>query len=91
MSEPNHLLLYDYVEDIVERRAPYRAEHLARIRSEREAGRVGLAGALGDPPVGAAFAFQGVPREHVEAFARDDPYVKAGLVKSHRIEVWNLV
>jgi uncharacterized protein YciI len=30
-----------------------------------------------------------VPREHVEQFAAGDPYVEAGLVTSHRVELWN--
>ena len=47
---PHHLLLYRYVPDIAERRAPHREAHLARIRAEQEAGRVTLAGALGNPP-----------------------------------------
>jgi uncharacterized protein YciI len=87
----HHLLLYEYVDDMAARRGPYRQDHLARIRDEREAGRVVLAGALGDAPAGAAIVFQDVDRDRVEAFVRADPYVAAGLVTSHRIEVWNLV
>jgi hypothetical protein len=84
-----YLLLYTYVENILERRAPHRQAHLDRINAEREAGRVILAGALGDPPTGGAITFRGVPREHVEQFAAADPYVEAGLVTSRRIELWN--
>jgi uncharacterized protein YciI len=45
----HHILFYEYVEDVLERRGPYRDAHLARIRAEREAGRITMAGALGDP------------------------------------------
>ncbi len=90
-AETYHLLLYDYVEDMLERRGPHRDQHLARIASEREAGRVVMAGALGDPPRGAAIVFKGVGRQAVEEFARDDPYVRASLVPSWRAEPWNLV
>jgi uncharacterized protein YciI len=45
----HHILFYDYVEDMAERRGPHREAHLARNRAEREAGRITLAGALGDP------------------------------------------
>jgi uncharacterized protein len=45
----HHILFYEYVEDILERRPPYRDAHLARIGAERDAGRVVMAGALGDP------------------------------------------
>ena len=85
------LLLYDYVEDMGSRRGPYRADHLARIAAEQEAGRVVMAGALGDPPAGAAIVFRGVSPGFVEEFVRADPYVLAGLVTQWRVERWSLV
>jgi uncharacterized protein YciI len=81
-AEDHHLLLYDYVEDMSERRGPYREAHLARIASERERGRIAMAGALGDPPHGAAIVFKGVERKAIEEFVLGDPYVGAGLVTS---------
>jgi uncharacterized protein YciI len=87
----HYLLLYDYVDDVLDRRGPYRQAHLARISSERKAGRVVMAGALGDPPSGAAIVFKGVERDFVEDFARRDPYVEAGLVPRWHVERWNLV
>lgn len=86
--ESYHLLLYDYVEDILERRAPYREEHLERIATEGEAGSVAMAGPLGDPPRGAAILFKGVDQNAVEEFAREDPHVRAGLVPTWRVERW---
>ncbi len=85
------LLLYEYVDDLLARRAPYREEHLAALRAEHAAGRVVLAGAFGEPPVGAALVFTGVDVEHVDAFARADPYVRAGLVRAWRMEPYNVV
>jgi uncharacterized protein YciI len=90
-GDVHYLLLYDYVEDMLERRQPYRDAHLARLSVEREAGRVVMGGALGDPPHGAAIVFRGVDPEAIEAFARTDPYVEAGLVTARRIELWKLV
>ncbi len=87
----HHLLLYDYVDDMADRRGPYREAHLARIVAERDEGRVVMAGALGDPPHRAAIAFRGVDSDYVEDFARADPYVTAGLVPSWRVERWTLV
>jgi uncharacterized protein YciI len=87
----HHILFYDYVEDVAERRGPYREAHLARIGAEREAGRVVMAGALGDPPHGAAIVFAGCEPEVIEAFAAADPYVEAGLVTARRIERWTVV
>jgi uncharacterized protein YciI len=85
-----HILFYEYVEDIVERRGPFREAHLERIRAARDRGEVTLAGALGDPPHGAAIVFQ-LPPERIEAFAQEDPYVQAGLVSDWRIVPWRLV
>ena len=90
-AETYLLLLYDYVEDVLERRAPHREEHLKRIATEREAGRLTMAGPLGDPPRGAAIVFKGVDRHAVEEFAREDPYVRAGLVPTWHVERWNLI
>jgi uncharacterized protein YciI len=92
MSEnATYLLLYAYVEDMADRRGPYRDGHLERIRAEQEAGHVVMAGALGDPPRAGALVFQGVAREHVERFTAGDPYVQAGLVTEQWIEPWTLV
>jgi uncharacterized protein YciI len=87
----HHLLLYAYVEDVAERRSPYRESHLARIGSERERGHIVMAGAIGDPPNGAAFVFKGLDPDQIEEFIRGDPYVEAGLVTSWRIEPLKLV
>jgi uncharacterized protein YciI len=91
-QDTHHLLLYTYVEDMADRRGPYREAHLERIRAERDGGRiVVMAGALGNPPTGGAIVFKGVDQERIEAFVAGDPYVEAGLVTSWRVERWNLV
>lgn len=90
-SDETHLLLYTYVDDMVERRGPYRDAHLERLRAEKDAGRVVMAGALGVPPTGGAIVWQGVSPEEIEQFAVADPYVGAGLVTARRIERWTLV
>jgi uncharacterized protein len=87
----HYMLIYEYVADMVDRRGPHREEHLARIYAERDSGRLVMAGALGDPPSGGALVFRGVEPEAIEAFVQDDPYMRAGLVASHRIARWNLV
>jgi uncharacterized protein len=91
MAAVHHILFYDYVDDMAERRGPYREAHLARIAAERKAGRVVMAGALGDPPHGAAIVFTACGPETIERFAASDPYVEAGLVTGQRIERWNTV
>jgi uncharacterized protein YciI len=91
MKSDHHLLLYDYVEKMAQLREPYREGHLARIGSERDAGRIVMAGALGDPPTGAAIVFEGISQDQIEEFVRGDPYVEAGLVTAWRIEPLKLV
>jgi uncharacterized protein len=91
VTGPHQLLLYDYVEDVLERRAPHREAHLARIAEWIEAGRMTMAGALGDPPTGAALVFAGDDPAVAERFAEGDPYVRAGLVTSRRVLPWTVV
>ncbi len=85
----HHLLLYEYVQDMADRRTPHREAHLAHVGAEREAGRITFAGPY-DPPTGAALVFADVDREHVEAFVAGDPYNAAGLISTWRVERWNL-
>ena len=89
MAEQRHILFYEYVADIVERRAPHREAHLSAIRAGKDSGRVLMAGPLGDPPHGAAIVF--ADRAPAEEFAQSDPYVANGLVTSWRVEPWTLV
>lgn len=88
IADVDYLLLYDYVEGMLERREPHRAAHLERMEVEREAGRVLFAGPY-DPPTGAAIGFAGVDRQYVEAFVASDPYHQAGLITRWRIERWH--
>jgi uncharacterized protein YciI len=85
-------LHYDYVSDILERRAEHRDAHLAHIASWKDSGRLRLAGAAGDPPHGALFVFSAeTSLGDIETFASDDPYVHAGLVTGRRVEPWLVV
>lgn len=87
----HQILFYDYVDDVLGRRGPYREAHLAGLRGELAAGRAVMAGALGDPPHGAVIVFGDVEPDAIEAFARSDPYVVAGLVTAWRVEPWNVI
>lgn len=83
-------LLYETVPDYVQRRAAFRAEHLAAAQRARQEGRLLLAGAF-DPPDGALLVFKAASAAEVEAFARADPYVRNGLVTSWRVRPWTVV
>ena len=85
------LLLYDVVDDYAERRQPFRDAHLARARSAHDRGELVLAGALADPADGALLVFKGEGPEVAEAFARDDPYVREGIVTRWRVRKWTVV
>lgn len=83
-------LTYDVVEDYVRRRQPLRAEHLALAERFHRDGRLVLAGAF-DPPDGALLVFRCEGPADVEAFVRQDPYVRSGLVTGWRVRAWSVV
>jgi uncharacterized protein YciI len=85
------LLLYDVVPDYVERRAPYRAEHLALAEAAKARGEFVMGGALADPVDGAVLVFRGESPAVAESFARADPYVREGLVTRWRVRQWTVV
>ena len=84
-------LFYDYVDNVVEMRAPHRPAHLDLYRRWREAGRLVMGGALGDPPRGALIVFDVDGADAVEEFAAADPYVRNGIVTARRVEPWKVV
>jgi hypothetical protein len=86
-----YLMLYDVVDDFVNRRAPFRNDHLKLVRQAHERGELMLAGALSEPVDGAALVFRANDSLIPERFAREDPYVKNGLVKQWRVRSWNVV
>ena len=87
----HYLLLYDVVEDYVERRKAFRDEHLALAREAHARGELLLAGALADPVDGAVLLFRANSPDVAEAFAEADPYVRNGLVTRWRIRKWTVV
>jgi uncharacterized protein YciI len=89
MSELLHLLVYEYVEDMTARRAPYRDAHLELIRRYQADGRCVIAGGVGVPVHGGLLAFR--EAADAEAFAAADPYKAAGLIVSARVEPWAVV
>ncbi len=86
-----YALLYELVDDMVNRRVPFREEHLRLARESRERGDLVLAGALADPVDRALLVFHVDDKSKVEAFARKDPYVVNGLAKKWEVRPWNVV
>ena len=85
------LLLYDLVDDYLDRRAPLRDEHLGLARAAHERGELVMAGALADPADRAVLVFKGDDASVAESFAAGDPYVKNGLVKNWTVRSWTVV
>jgi len=86
-----YLLFYDYVENAVERRAPFREEHLRVAGEALERGELLMGGAFAEPVDGAALLFRADGPSVVEAFVRRDPYVTNGVVTRWRIRPWTVV
>ena len=87
----HYLLVYDYVENVVERRAPFREEHIALARGAHERGELVMAGAYAEPVDGAVFVFRVDDPSVVEAFVQADPYVANGIVTGWRVRPWTVV
>jgi uncharacterized protein YciI len=86
-----YLLFYDYAENAVERRAPFREEHLGHAREALARGELVMGGAFADPVDGAVLLFRAESPAVVEAFVAKDPYVASGLVTRWRVRPWTVV
>ena len=85
-----YFLFYDYVENVVERRAPYRDAHLKLAREALDRGELVMGGAFADPVDGAVLLFEAGDPSVVDAFVKQDPYVAAGIVRGWRIRPWTV-
>ncbi len=81
MATRTFMLSYTYVPEIVDRRQPYRAEHLERLRKARDDGFLIMAGATSDPVDGALIVVEAKDPGEVFAWAAGDPYTRAGLIR----------
>ena len=88
---PYYALFYQAGDDFISRRTPFREEHLHLAREAQTRGELVLAGALADPADGALLIFFAPDRAIAESFARNDPYVVNGLVKSWQVRPWTVV
>ena len=85
------LLLYDLVDDYLDRRGPLREEHLGLARAAHDRGELVMAGALADPADRAVFVFRADDASAAEGFAERDPYVRNGLVARWIARPWTVV
>lgn len=85
------LLFYEFTPDYLQRRAPYRGEHLRLAWEAQERGTLVLAGALADPADKAVLLFEGADDRDARDFAAKDPYVTSGLVTRWSVRPWTTV
>jgi uncharacterized protein len=86
-----YILFYRTVESYIEKRAPFREEHLALAQKARNNGSLIMAGALAEPADGAVLVFRSDSPDAAESFALNDPYVKNGLITEWSVRPWNVV
>ena len=86
-----YILFYKTVADYIERRGPFRNEHLTLAKTAQEKGDLILAGALADPADGAVLVYKCDSPKSAEDFAKNDPYVKNGLITEWYVRQWTVV
>jgi uncharacterized protein YciI len=93
LASTQYLLRYEYIPDVLEKRAPYREGHLDAAKKLIAEGKCLSGGPLGPPgmdvPTGALFIF--TDEESAKLFVEADPYVSNGIVTGHSIEEWNVL
>ncbi|HXS54879.1 MAG TPA: YciI-like protein [Hanamia sp.] len=85
------ILFYKTVNDYTERRKPFREEHLKLGQNAFKNGTLIMGGALSDPADSAVLIFKGESPSVAEEFAKNDPYVKNGLVVEWKVRPWTVV
>jgi hypothetical protein len=83
------LLFYEVVDNYVEKRQPYRADHLEKVRKAHQAGDLVMGGAFDEPADGALLIFRS--ESSARDFAINDPYVKNNLITRWYVRYWNAV
>ena len=64
---------------------------LELARKAHEADKMVMAGALAEPADGAVLIFKGDSPADAEEFAKNDPYVKNGLITEWKLRPWTVV
>ena len=84
----HYLLIYDLSDDYLARRAEFRGLHLKLAWAAHERGELVLGGAVSEPADRAILMFKGESIEVAQDFAKSDPYVTSGLIKSWTVRPW---
>src|SRR5260370_305691 len=86
-----YALFYEVVDNFIDRRVPFRQEHLRLANEARQRGEIVFAGALAEPSDRALIVFHVDDKSRVEAFARKYPYVINGLAQKWEVRPSNAV
>jgi len=81
-----YVLKYEYVENIAEKRTPYREAHTAYVTKQVNNGNIILAGTIDQPPTAALTILRNLTEKEIEQIAKQDPYVINGLVTKYSIK-----
>ena len=84
----HYLLIYELTDDYLARRADFRGLHLNLAWAAHQRGDLVLGGALSEPVDRAVLLFKGESPKVAEEFAKVDPYVVNGLIKSWTVRPW---
>lgn len=84
------VILYNFGENFVDRRKPYRQPHLGHISSFEASGKIAAGGALEPSARMGIILFRGTRNEAVK-YVESDPYILAGVVERYTISEWSLV
>lgn len=85
------ILFYHTVDNYVERRAPFREQHIVYANAAHARGELVMGGALAEPADSAVLVFQGEDASVAAEFARNDPYVINGLITAWSVRPWTVV
>lgn len=86
-----YILFYKTIANYIKKRAPFREEHLKLLKIAEAQGTLVMAGALANPADGGVFIFKVNNPKIVEDFAKNDPYVKNGLITEWQVRPWSVV
>jgi uncharacterized protein len=83
-----YVLLYESADDVASKAPPLFPDHWARCEEFHTRGTLEMVGTFGDPQAQGAMAIFAT-REAAEEFARDDPFVKGGVVRHWEVRDWD--
>lgn len=88
----HYLLFYEKAPDYAERQKPFAAAHLDYMELLSAKGDLLLGGSLENPTDGSALlVFKASDAATVEAIAKEDPYVKGGIISRWWVRKWDVV